>query len=188
MTTERMTEGAATGTAEGGPADAAATGTAQPPRAATSPTRAPPPPPSGACPQRDALRRPAPSRSRASAPTRSARRSSARAWTSSSATRAASSCRSTTSGTLPELRHVLVRHEQGAAHAADGYARAAGESACAWAHPDPGATNLVTGIATAQPTRSRWSRSPATCPARSSARTRSRIDTRGITLPMTKHN
>ena len=56
-------------------------------------------------------------------------------------------------GTLPEypdLRHILVRHEQGAAHAADGYARATGKPGVAWATSGPGATNLVTGIATAQ--------------------------------------
>ncbi len=50
----------------------------------------------------------------------------------------------------PELRHILVRHEQGAAHAADGYARATGQPGIAWATSGPGATNLVTGIATAQ--------------------------------------
>ena len=50
----------------------------------------------------------------------------------------------------PELRHILVRHEQGAAHAADGYARVTGRPGVAWATSGPGATNLVTGIATAQ--------------------------------------
>lgn len=49
----------------------------------------------------------------------------------------------------PELRHVLVRHEQGAAHAADGYARASGKVGCCIATSGPGATNTVTGIATA---------------------------------------
>ena len=47
------------------------------------------------------------------------------------------------------LRHVLVRHEQGAAHAADGYARATGKVGVCTATSGPGATNLVTGIATA---------------------------------------
>ncbi len=47
------------------------------------------------------------------------------------------------------LRHVLVRHEQGAAHAADGYARATGKVGVCIATSGPGATNLVTGIATA---------------------------------------
>jgi acetolactate synthase-1/2/3 large subunit len=49
-----------------------------------------------------------------------------------------------------DLHHVLVRHEQGAAHAADGYARATGEVGVCFATSGPGATNLVTGIATAQ--------------------------------------
>ena len=50
----------------------------------------------------------------------------------------------------PELRHVLVRHEQAAAMAADGYARATGRVGVCSATSGPGATNLVTGIATAQ--------------------------------------
>ena len=68
---------------------------------------------------------------------------------SSSATRAAPSCRPTTR--MPEypIRHVLVRHEQGAAHMADGYARASGKVGVCVATSGPGATNLVTGIATA---------------------------------------
>ena len=49
----------------------------------------------------------------------------------------------------PQIRHVLVRHEQGAAHMADGYARASGKVGVAMATSGPGATNLVTGIATA---------------------------------------
>ena len=49
----------------------------------------------------------------------------------------------------PELHHVLVRHEQGAAHAADGYARASGKVGCCIATSGPGATNTVTGLATA---------------------------------------
>jgi acetolactate synthase I/II/III large subunit len=48
-----------------------------------------------------------------------------------------------------ELQHILVRHEQGAAHAADGYARATGQVGVCFATSGPGATNLVTGIATA---------------------------------------
>ena len=47
------------------------------------------------------------------------------------------------------IRHILVRHEQGAAHMADGYARASGKVGVAIATSGPGATNLVTGIATA---------------------------------------
>jgi acetolactate synthase I/II/III large subunit len=50
---------------------------------------------------------------------------------------------------FPELRHVLVRHEQAAAHAADGYARASGRPGVCVATSGPGATNLVTGLATA---------------------------------------
>src|SRR5437899_2318609 len=49
----------------------------------------------------------------------------------------------------PELRHVLVRHEQNAAHAADGYARATGRVGVCVATSGPGATNLLTGLATA---------------------------------------
>ncbi|HHY91579.1 MAG TPA: acetolactate synthase large subunit, partial [Clostridiales bacterium] len=47
------------------------------------------------------------------------------------------------------IRHILVRHEQGAAHAASGYARASGKVGVCLATSGPGATNLVTGIATA---------------------------------------
>ena len=49
-----------------------------------------------------------------------------------------------------EVQHILVRHEQAAAHAADGYARATGKVGVCFATSGPGATNLVTGIATAQ--------------------------------------
>ena len=49
-----------------------------------------------------------------------------------------------------QLQHILVRHEQGASHAADGYARATGKIGVCFATSGPGATNLVTGIATAQ--------------------------------------
>ena len=49
----------------------------------------------------------------------------------------------------PEIRHILVRHEQGAVHAADGYARASGKVGVCLATSGPGATNTVTGIATA---------------------------------------
>ena len=51
---------------------------------------------------------------------------------------------------FPELRHILTRHEQGASHAADAYARVTGKAGVAFATSGPGATNLVTGIATAQ--------------------------------------
>ena len=49
----------------------------------------------------------------------------------------------------PQLRHVLVRHEQGASHMADGYSRASGKVGVCIATSGPGATNLVTGLATA---------------------------------------
>ena len=50
---------------------------------------------------------------------------------------------------FPDLHHVLVRHEQAAAHAADGFARASGQVGVCVATSGPGATNLVTGLATA---------------------------------------
>src|SRR5438045_9723552 len=49
----------------------------------------------------------------------------------------------------PRLKHILVRHEQGAAHMADGYARATGKPGVVFATSGPGALNLVTGLATA---------------------------------------
>src|SRR5690348_18491839 len=49
----------------------------------------------------------------------------------------------------PKLRHILVRHEQGAAHMADGYARACGKPGVVFATSGPGALNLVTGLCTA---------------------------------------
>src|SRR3990170_5493033 len=49
----------------------------------------------------------------------------------------------------PQIKHVVVRHEQGAAHAADAYARVTGKAGVCWATSGPGATNLVTGIANA---------------------------------------
>lgn len=89
----------------------------------------------------------------------------------------------------PQLRHILVRHEQGAAHAADGYARVTGRPGVAWATSGPGATNLVTGIATAQ-----MDSVPMVCitgqVGRQSIGTDAfqETDTTGITLPITKHN
>jgi acetolactate synthase-1/2/3 large subunit len=87
------------------------------------------------------------------------------------------------------IHHVLVRHEQGAAHAADGYARACGEVGVAIATSGPGATNLVTGIATAM-----MDSSPVvfiTGQVSSSVigyDAFQEIDITGITLPITKHN
>jgi acetolactate synthase I/II/III large subunit len=87
------------------------------------------------------------------------------------------------------VRHVLVRHEQGATHMADGYARASGEVGVALATSGPGATNLVTGIATAQ-----MDSVPMVC---ITGQVPSKLigydafqetDIAGITLPITKHN
>ena len=89
----------------------------------------------------------------------------------------------------PQLRHILVRHEQGAAHAADGYARVTGRPGVAWATSGPGATNLITGIATAQ-----MDSVPMVIITGQVARAAigsdafQETDTTGITLPITKHN
>jgi acetolactate synthase I/II/III large subunit len=87
------------------------------------------------------------------------------------------------------IRHILVRHEQGAAHMADGYARASGRVGVAMATSGPGATNLVTGIATAM-----LDSSPIVCVTGqvSSGLIGSdafqEVDITGVTLPITKHN
>jgi acetolactate synthase-1/2/3 large subunit len=87
------------------------------------------------------------------------------------------------------VHHVLVRHEQGAAHMADGYARASGKVGVAMATSGPGATNLVTGIATAM-----MDSSPIVCITGQVAAhliggdAFQEIDVTGITLPITKHN
>ena len=87
------------------------------------------------------------------------------------------------------IRHVLVRHEQGAAHMADGFARAGGGVGVAIATSGPGATNLVTGIATAM-----MDSSPIVCvtgqvPAKLIGYDAfQETDIGGITLPITKHN
>jgi acetolactate synthase-1/2/3 large subunit len=87
------------------------------------------------------------------------------------------------------IHHVLVRHEQGAAHMADGYARASGRVGVAIATSGPGATNLVTGIATAM-----LDSSPIVC---ITGQVGSKLigsdafqetDITGVTLPVTKHN
>lgn len=89
----------------------------------------------------------------------------------------------------PEIRTVLVRHEQGAAHAADGYARASGRVGVCLGTSGPGATNLVTGIATAQldsvPMVALTGNVPAALLGKDAFQ---EIDISGITLPMTKHN
>jgi len=89
----------------------------------------------------------------------------------------------------PQLRHILVRHEQGAAHAADGYARAGGKVGVCIATSGPGATNLVTGIAAAY-----LDSAPMVAITGQVARpfigkdAFQEIDITGITLPITKHN
>ncbi len=89
----------------------------------------------------------------------------------------------------PELRTILVRHEQGAAHAADGYARASGRVGVCLGTSGPGATNLVTGIATAQldsvPMVAITGNVPGALLGKDAFQ---EIDISGITLPMTKHN
>jgi len=89
----------------------------------------------------------------------------------------------------PQLRHVLVRHEQAAAHAADAYARVTGKAGVCWATSGPGATNLVTGIANA------WMDSvPVVCITGSVVSWLigrdgfQEADITGITIPITKHN
>jgi acetolactate synthase I/II/III large subunit len=87
------------------------------------------------------------------------------------------------------IKHVLVRHEQGAAHMADGYARASGKVGVAVATSGPGATNLVTGIATAM-----LDSTPMVCiTGNVSSKVLGtdafqEVDITGVTLPVTKHN
>src|SRR5664280_3512931 len=88
-----------------------------------------------------------------------------------------------------DLRHILVRHEQGAAHMADGYARATGKVGVCIATSGPGATNLVTGIATAM-----LDSIPIVCVTGNVSSNVlgtdafQEVDITGITLPVTKHN
>ena len=87
------------------------------------------------------------------------------------------------------IHHVLVRHEQGASHMADGYARASGKVGVAMATSGPGATNLVTGISTAM-----MDSSPMVCITGQvhahliGGDAFQETDVTGITLPVTKHN
>jgi len=89
----------------------------------------------------------------------------------------------------PQLRHILVRHEQGAAHAAEGYARATGKVGVCMATSGPGAANLVTGIADAY-----LDSVPIVAITGQVAKpfigkdAFQEIDITGITLPITKHN
>ena len=88
-----------------------------------------------------------------------------------------------------EITHILTSHEQGAAHAADGYARATGKVGVCFATSGPGATNLVTGIATAY-----MDSIPVvaiTCNVGVSLLGKDsfqEIDIAGVTMPITKHN
>jgi acetolactate synthase-1/2/3 large subunit len=90
---------------------------------------------------------------------------------------------------FPSIHHVLVRHEQGASHMADGYARASGKVGVCMATSGPGATNLVTGIATAM-----LDSIPIVCiTGQVSSKVLGsdafqEVDITGITLPITKHN
>lgn len=88
-----------------------------------------------------------------------------------------------------EIRHILTSHEQGAAHAADGYSRATGKVGVCFATSGPGATNLVTGIATAY--MDSIPMVAITCNvgvALLGKDSFQEIDIAGITLPITKHN
>ena len=87
------------------------------------------------------------------------------------------------------IQHVMTAHEQGAAHAADGYARATGKVGVCIATSGPGATNLVTGIATAYmdsiPVVAITGNVPVSLLGRDSFQ---EVDITGITMPVTKHN
>lgn len=88
-----------------------------------------------------------------------------------------------------EIRHILTSHEQGAAHAADGYARATGKVGVCMATSGPGATNLVTGIATAYmdsiPIVAITANVTVPLLGKDSFQ---EIDITGVTMPITKHN
>jgi acetolactate synthase-1/2/3 large subunit len=94
-----------------------------------------------------------------------------------------------TMSSYPQLRHILTRHEEGASMAADGYARATGKVGVCMATSGPGATNLVTGIATAQ-----MDSVPMVAITGQVGRAAigkdafQEVDVTGITLPVTKHN
>lgn len=88
-----------------------------------------------------------------------------------------------------EIRHVLTSHEQGASHAADGYARSTGKVGVCFATSGPGATNLVTGIATAY--MDSVPMVAITCNVGVSLLGKDsfqEVDIAGITMPITKHN
>jgi acetolactate synthase-1/2/3 large subunit len=88
-----------------------------------------------------------------------------------------------------KIRHILTSHEQGASHAADGYARVTGKTGVCIATSGPGATNLVTGIATAYmdsvPMVAITGQVPTALLGKDSFQ---EVDITGITMPVTKHN
>ncbi|MCD6351710.1 MAG: biosynthetic-type acetolactate synthase large subunit [Armatimonadetes bacterium] len=88
-----------------------------------------------------------------------------------------------------DFRHILTRHEQGAAHAADGYARASGRVGVCMATSGPGAMNLVTGLTTAYmdsiPVVAITGQVKTTAVGKDSFQ---EADTTGVTMPVTKHN
>jgi len=90
---------------------------------------------------------------------------------------------------FPSIHHILVRHEQGAAHMADGYARASGRTGVCMATSGPGATNLVTGLATAMldsiPVVAITGQVSSKVLGSDAFQ---EVDITGITLPITKHN
>ena len=90
---------------------------------------------------------------------------------------------------ISEIRHILTSHEQGASHAADGYARSTGKVGVCFATSGPGATNLVTGIATAYmdsvPIVAITCNVNVPLLGKDSFQ---EIDIAGITTPITKHN
>ena len=87
------------------------------------------------------------------------------------------------------IKHILTAHEQGASHAADGYARVTGKVGVCMATSGPGATNLVTGIATAymdsSPVVAITCNVPTSLLGKDSFQ---EIDITGVTMPITKHN
>ena len=88
-----------------------------------------------------------------------------------------------------QIRHVLSAHEQGAAHAADGYARVTGKTGVVFATSGPGSTNLVTGIATAYMDSVPMVAITANVPSNLVGRDAfQEVYITGITLPVTKHN
>lgn len=88
-----------------------------------------------------------------------------------------------------EIRHILTSHEQGASHAADGYARATGKVGVCFATSGPGSTNLVTGIATAYMDSVPMVAITANVAVNLLGRdTFQEVDIAGITMPITKHN